>query len=132
MINNVVILGRICNDFQMRQTPGGASVVRFNVAVDRNFKSKDGERDTDFISIIAWRGVADFIFKYFKKGSLIGITGSLRSGKFTDKKGVDRYFTEVLAESCTFAGFNKNDVVSSPALINQKFDRIGSADDLSF
>lgn len=102
MLNNAVIMGRICNDLDVRKTPSGVSVCRFAVAVDRSYKQGE-ERQTDFIDVLAWRGTADFVGKYFSKGQMIAVQGSIQTGTY-EKDGVKRKTFEVVAENISFCG----------------------------
>ena len=105
MINVVVLMGRLTADPELKQTANGASVTSFSIAVDRNFANKQtGERQTDFINIVAWRQTAEFICKYFRKGSMIAIEGSLQSRGYEDKEGKKRTVYEVLANNVSFTG----------------------------
>ena len=109
MLNKVIIMGRLTADPELRQTPSGISTCRFSVAVDRGYKSKDtGERQTDFIRVTAWRQTAEFVSRYFSKGKMIIVEGSLRNNDFTDANGVKHYSMDVLADSVSFAG-SRND-----------------------
>ena len=102
MLNNAVVMGRICNDIEVRKTPSGVSVCRFTVAVDRNFKQGE-ERQTDFIDILAWKGTADFIGKYFQKGQMIAIQGAIQTGSY-EKDGVKRNTFDIIANNVSFCG----------------------------
>lgn len=103
MINKVIIMGRLTADPELRQTTTGISSCRFRVAVDRGYKSKDtGERHADFISVTAWRQTAEFVSRYFSKGRMIIVEGSLRNNDYTDANGVRHYSMDVLAENVTF------------------------------
>lgn len=104
MVNVVVIMGRLVADPELRTTQSGVSLTRFTVAVDRDYVSKDQERQCDFIDVIAWRRTAEFVCKYFHKGSMIAITGSLQTGSYEDKNGVRRKSVEVSADSVSFTG----------------------------
>jgi single-strand DNA-binding protein len=105
MLNKVVIQGRLVADPEIRTTQSGTSAASFRVAVDRGFKSKDPNAPTaDFINVVAWRQTADFISKYFTKGSMILVDGRLQTRDFTDKNGNRRFVTEVVAENVHFAG----------------------------
>jgi single-strand DNA-binding protein len=86
----------------LKTTPSGVQVVTFSVAVNRSYKGKDGEAQADFISVTAWRGTAEFISKYFKKGSSICIVGAIQTRNWTDAQGVKRYATEVVADEASF------------------------------
>jgi len=104
MLNVVVLMGRLTADPELRKTANDASVTSFSIAVDRNFANKQGERQTDFINITAWRQQAEFICKYFRKGSMIAIEGSLQTRNYEDKDGNKRTAYEVLASSVSFTG----------------------------
>ena len=104
MLNRVILMGRITQDLEVRQTPNGQAVVTFNVAVDRNFKNQSGEYDADFITCVAWRQQAEFIGKYFGKGRMIALEGQLRSRVYEDKNGTKHYVTEAFVDSASFTG----------------------------
>ena len=104
MLNRVVIIGRIVNDLEVRQTQSGVACLQFTVAVERNFKNANGEYDTDFISCVAWRESAEFINRYFSKGRMIAVEGQLRSRTYEDKNGSKHYITEVYVDSASFTG----------------------------
>ena len=102
-INSVVLVGRLTRDPELKYTAGANKpVCNFSIAVDREFSNANGERDVDFINIVAWNGTAEFIPKYFEKGDLIGVKGSLTSRKYTDKDGNNRISYEVLAHGVSF------------------------------
>ena len=108
MINKVILMGRLTADPELRQTPSGVSVCRFRIAVNRPYADKQtGERQTDFINIVAWRASADFVARYFSKGKMIIVEGSLRNNDYTDQNGVKHYSMEVMADNVTF-GESKN------------------------
>lgn len=105
MINVVVITGRLTRDVELRTLNDGASVANFGVAVERNYVSKDkNERPADFFNVTAWRGTADFVAKYFKKGDMIAIDGSLQSRQYIDKDGNNRTAIDIVAENISFCG----------------------------
>ena len=104
MLNSIVILGRICNEPELRTTPSGLSVTSFTVAVDRSFAKSGEERQTDFIPVVAWRSTADFVTKYFHKGSMIAVQGSLQSRNYEDKQGNKRTAFEIVASEVSFCG----------------------------
>lgn len=108
MINTVVLMGRLTFDPELRTTPSGVSVVRFQVAVDRNYQKAGEERKADFIDVTAWRQTADFISRYFHKGSMIAIEGSLQTDNYTDKDGNKRKSFQVVANNVSFCG-SKNE-----------------------
>lgn len=107
MFNLVVLTGRLTADPELKTTPNGISVCTFGVAVDRNYK-KGEEKQTDFINLVAWRQTAEFISKYFQKGNLIGIEGSIQTRKYMDKDGVNRTAFEVLVNNAQFMESKKS------------------------
>lgn len=104
MLNRVILMGRLTADPELRQTQSGISFVKFNIAVGRKFKNDNGEHQTDFISVTAWRKTAEFVSRYFSKGQMIVIEGSLRNNNYEDQNGVKHYSMDVLADSISFAG----------------------------
>lgn len=104
MLNRVILMGRITQDLELRQTPSGASVITFNVAVDRGYAKQGEERQTDFITCVAWNQRAEFINNYFSKGRMIAIEGQLRTRTYDDKNGSRHYVTEVYVDSVSFTG----------------------------
>ena len=105
-MNNVTLMGRLTADPELRQTQSGVSTCRFTVAVNRKFKNQNGEYDADFISCTAWRQTAEFVSKYFSKGKMIVVEGSLRTGSYTDKNHSDvtHYTTDVFVDGVEFCG----------------------------
>lgn len=106
-LNKAILAGRLTADIELKQTPSGVSVCSFGLAVNRKY-SKDNEQQTDFINCQAWRGTAEFISKYFKKGSAICIVGSIQTRTWTDQNGNKRYATEVVVDEAMFVD-GKND-----------------------
>lgn len=104
MLNVVAIMGRLTADPELKTTPSGVSVCRFTLAVDRNYAKAGTERQTDFISCIAWRGTAEFISKYFVKGQLVAVDGSIQTGSYTDNNGNKRYTFDVVVTNANFTG----------------------------
>ena len=102
-MNTICLMGRLTTDPELKTTQTGVSVTSFTMAVDRAYKPKDEERQTDFIHCVAWRGTAEFIGKYFRKGQRMALTGSLQSRKYTDKEGNNRTAFEVVADQAFFA-----------------------------
>lgn len=102
MINNVVLMGRIVNDLELKATQSGLSVTNFRIAVDRKYSK--GEKQTDFFDIVAWRTQAEFICRYFRKGSLIALEGELQTRSYQTKDGANRTVTEVLVNNVSFTG----------------------------
>lgn len=99
MVNRVVLVGRITRDPEFTQTSSGISLVRFTIAVNRNYKDANGERQADFISCIAWRFQAEFLNNYVKKGHQISVEGRIQTGSYVDNENVTRYTTDVLVEA---------------------------------
>lgn len=109
MLNVCIVLGRIVNDLEVKQTQSGVACLQFNVAVERNFKNSNGEYDTDFITCVAWKERAEFINRYFGKGKMIAVEGELRSRSYEDKNGTKHYVTEVYVDSASFTGEKSQD-----------------------
>lgn len=107
MLNAVILQGRLTDTPELKTTTTGKSVTSFSIAVERDF-STNGERETDFINIVAWNNTAEFISKYFNKGKQILVKGSLQVRKYQTQNGENRYSTEVLAEKVYFAGDKGN------------------------
>ena len=100
-MNRVVLVGRICNDTELRES-GENKYIRFTTAVNRRVAKEDGTRDADFISCVAWNKTAEVINQYFKKGSLIALEGRIQTGSYDDKDGNKRLTTDVIVENFTF------------------------------
>ncbi len=104
MLNNAVIMGRLVADPELRTTGSGISVSSFTVAVDRRFTRQGEDRQADFIDIIAWRQTAEFVCKYFRKGSMIAIQGYIQTRMYEDKNGNKRKAVEIVADNVSFCG----------------------------
>lgn len=104
MLNLIVIMGRLTRDPELRRTSSGTAVANFSVAVDRDFPSQDGSRETDFIDCVAWKHTADFVGKYFSKGKQIVVKGRLQIRSWEDKDGNKRRTAEIVADNVYFAG----------------------------
>ena len=102
-MNSVVLIGRLTADPELKHTQNGNAVTGFSIAVDRPYQKSGEERQADFIDIVAWRGTAEFICKYFKKGRKIAVQGAIQTRSYTDKDGNKRKAFEVLAEKVEFA-----------------------------
>lgn len=109
MLNKVFLMGRLTRDPELRYTQRGTSVTNFSLAVDRDFKGSDGEKQVDFIDCIAWRKTAEFVSNYFDKGRMAVVVGILQVREWTDKEGDKRRKTEVIVESIYFADSKKKD-----------------------
>lgn len=107
MLNRAILMGRLTAKPELKTTPSGTSVTSFTIAVDRDYKSQNGEKTTDFLSIVAWRQTAEFITKYFDKGNLILIEGSVNVRSYKDQNGQNRYITEIVADNAQFTGEKK-------------------------
>ena len=113
MLNSVILMGRLTRDPEHKKTQSDISVCKFSIAVERKFQNKQtGERETDFIDCQAWRGTADFISRYFSKGSMICVEGELQNNNWTDKDGNKRYSYIVQVNQTHFCG-SKNDSAQS-------------------
>ena len=99
MLNSVVLVGRLTKDPELRYTPNNQAVATFSLAVNRNFKSQNGERETDFINCVIWRQQAENLANWAKKGALIGITGRIQTRNYENQQGQRVYVTEVVADS---------------------------------
>ena len=102
MLNNIVLMGRLVRDPELRHTGSGTAVASLTLAVDRDYKSQSGEKETDFIDIVAWRSTAEFVCKYFTKGRMVVVEGRLQVRDWTDKDGGRRRSAEVVAENVYF------------------------------
>ena len=108
MLNRIVLMGRLTRDPELRRTQSGTAVVSFSVACDRDYAAQGAERETDFIDIVAWRGTAEFVEKYFSKGRMIVVGGRLQIRNWQDKEGNKRRSAEVVADNVYF-GDSKRD-----------------------
>lgn len=103
MLNSVCLMGRLVADPELRQTPSGVSVCSFRIAVDRTYQPKGQEKQTDFINIVTWRGTAEFVSRYFRKGQLVAVQGSIQTSQYTDRDGNKRTAFDVVADNVFFA-----------------------------
>ena len=108
MLNRIIIMGRLTRDPELRRTGSGTPVTSFSLAVDRDFKSQSGEKETDFIDVVAWRSTAEFVSKYFTKGRMAVVEGRLQIRDWTDRDGGKRRSAEVVADNVYF-GDSKRD-----------------------
>lgn len=104
MLNCAVIMGRLVADPELRTTTTGLSVISFRVAVDRAYAKQGEERQADFIDVVAWRQTAEFVSRYFRKGSMIAVQGSIQTRGYEDKNGNKRTAVEIVADSVSFCG----------------------------
>jgi len=139
-LNKVILGGRITADLELKQTQSGIATIQFSIAVNRRFVSKENPDQTaDFITIRAWRQTAEFINRYFKKGSSICVVGTIQSRTWTDGQEVKHYATEVVADEAYFVDAKGDSTTGqdfgSPAFQSQpapKFEEITGEDDLPF
>jgi single-strand DNA-binding protein len=119
MLNKIILMGRLTRDPELRRTGSGTAVTSFSLAVDRDFKSQSGEKETDFIDIVAWRNTAEFVSKYFSKGRMAVVEGRLQIRDWTDRDGGKRRSAEVVADNVYF-GDSKRDSgdYSAPSAYN--------------
>ena len=118
MLNRIVLMGRLTRDPELRRTGSGTAVTSFSLAVDRDFKSQSGEKETDFIDIVAWRSTAEFVSKYFTKGRMAVVEGRLQIRDWTDRDGGKRRSAEVIADNIYFGDSKRDgggDYGSAPA-----------------
>lgn len=107
-MNKVILMGRITDFPELKTTPSNISVTSFSIAVDRGYSKQGAERQTDFINIVCWRQRAEFVCKYFTKGQLIALDGSIQTRQYQAKDGTNRYVTEVVADNVYFTGDKRN------------------------
>ena len=109
MLNKIIIMGRLTRDPELRRTGSGTAVTSFSLACDRDFKSQSGEKETDFIEVVAWKNTAEFVSKYFSKGRMALVDGRLQIRDWTDKAGNKRTTAEVVAENVYFADSKRSE-----------------------
>ncbi len=145
MLNCAIIMGRLVADPELRTTTGGISVTSFCVAVDRNYVKPGEDRQADFINVVAWRQTADFVTRYFRKGSMIAVQGSIQTRSYEDKSGIKRTAVEIVADNVSFCGSKASDsaqgtrfeapVQNTPSYQSadtSSFDTVSSDDDFGF
>lgn len=117
MLNKIILMGRLVRDPELNTTNSGIAVCKFTVAVNRPYQ-KDKEKQADFINVTAWRGTAEFVSKYFNKGSIIIVEGKLQNNDYTDKEGVKHYSMQVMADNVNFGGSKSDNSGASQAESN--------------
>lgn len=123
MYNRVILMGRLTRDPELRQTQSGVSMCRISIAVDRNFARQGEERQTDFFDVTCWRQQAEFVSRYFTKGRMIHVEGTLQNNNYTDNNGVKHYSMAILADRIDFCGDrreNGGDSYSAPGQYQQQ------------
>ena len=108
MLNKIFIMGRLTRDPELRRTQSGTAVTSFSLAVDRDYKSQSGEKETDFIDVVAWRSTAEFVSKYFTKGRMAVVEGRLQIHDWKDKDGNNRHSAEGVADNIYFGDSRKD------------------------
>ena len=109
MLNKIIIMGRLTRDPELRRTGSGTAVTSFSLACDRDFKSQSGEKETDFIEVVAWKNTAEFVSKYFSKGRMAVVEGRLQTRDWTDREGGKRVATEIVADNVYFADSKRSE-----------------------
>ncbi len=133
MLNSVIMMGRLTDNPELRQTPQGANVCSFTIAVERSFARQGEQRQTDFFDVVAWRSQADFVSRFFRKGQMIAVQGRMETRTYDDRNGVRRKAYNIVAESLHFAD-SKKDSNPSPApydtgsQIPPAFENAGASD----
>ena len=130
MFNLVVLTGRLTSNVELKTTPSGVSVCSFTIAVDRKYKQGE-EKQTDFINIVAWRSTAEFVSKYFNKGSMIGIEGAIQTRKYQDKDGNKRTAFEVVANNAQFVESKKSEGTAENDPLPQFAEHLAGFEELS-
>jgi single-strand DNA-binding protein len=128
MLNKVILMGRLVRDPELNQTANGIAVCKFTVAVNRPYQ-KDKEQQADFINVTAWRGTAEFVSKYFSKGSIIIVEGKLQNNDYTDKDGVKHYSMVVQADNVNFGGGKSENTSQAEAELKQNLKSIEGTSD---
>lgn len=131
MLNSVIIMGRLTRDPELRRTQSGTAVTSFTMAVDRDFKSQSGEKETDFVDVVAWRNTGEFAAKYLAKGRMAAVEGRIQVRDWQDKDGNRRKAVEVVADNVYFAD-SKRDSKPQESRNDQEFDEIDDDGDLPF
>lgn len=131
MINSVCLMGRLTYEPELRMTPSGVAVISFQVACDRNYQKSGEERKADFIDVTAWRQTAEFVSRYFHKGSMIAIQGSIQTENYTDKDGNKRKQVQVVADQVSFCG-SKAETGTGAQSFTQPAPSYASADNSDF
>lgn len=115
MLNCAILMGRLVADPELKTTANNVSVTSFRIAVDRDFQKQGEERQADFIDIVAWRQTADFVTRYFRKGSMIAVKGAIQTRSYEDKQGNKRTAVEVVADTVSFCGSKAESGTAAPS-----------------
>ena len=127
MLNKIILMGRLCANPELRRTGSGTAVTSFSLACDRDFKSQSGDKETDFIEVVAWKNTAEFVSKYFSKGKEIIVQGEMQSRKWQDKDGNNRISWEIQNAHAEFCG-SKSDNSSTSETVSD-FPVLNDSDD---
>ena len=128
-MNKVLLIGNLTKDPELTTTPSGVSVCRFSIAVGRNYTSADGERQTDFFNITAWRGLGENVSKYTKKGSKVAVSGSIQMRSYEDNDGIKRTVVDVIAEEVEFLTKSQSDGQTNGSVNGNKKPALQNLDD---
>lgn len=138
MLNHIIIMGRVCNQIELKKTQSGVEICSFKVACDRDFKSVDGKKECDFIPVVAWRNTAVFVSRFMSKGRMVVVDGKLQSRQWTDKNNNKRTEWEIQAENVYFAdskqsnGGSQSSGVAAQETANNEFAEDEMMGDLPF
>ena len=121
MLNKIFIMGRLTADPELRRTQSGTPVASFTIAVDRDFKNQSGEKETDFVPVVAWRNTGEFASRYFTKGRMAIVEGRLQNRNWTDKDGNKRTTTEIVADNIYFGDSKRDDGKATAAERNAMY-----------
>jgi single-strand DNA-binding protein len=128
MLNVAVIMGRLVADPELRHTPNDVAVTSFTLAVDRSYVKSGTERQADFIDVVAWRNTAEFVCKYFRKGQMMAVHGSIQTRTYTDKEGKNRKAFEIVASDVNFADSKRDSSQNSSSNENSNFSNSKATD----
>ncbi len=136
MLNKIILMGRLTRDPELRRTGSGTAVTSFSLAVDRDFKAQNGDKETDFIDIVAWRSTAEFVSKFFSKGRTAVVEGRLQIRDWTEKDGTKRRSAEVVADNVYFADSKRDDSAANRNALAERAEQFaeisGETGDLPF
>ena len=132
MLNKIIVMGRLTKDVEMRHTQSGNAVASFTLACDRDFKAKNGEKETDWLDVVAWRNTAEFVSKYFTKGRMAVVEGRLQTRTYEDNNGNKRKVTEIVADNVYFGDSKKESDPLDNFVKENKFVEVDDDDDIPF
>ena len=138
MLNKVILMGRLTADPELRSTTGGVDVANFTLAVERNRASKGTERQTDFLDCVAWRGTAEFVSRYFKKGMQVAVTGRIQTRKWKDQNDQKRVSVEIVVDEAFFADSKREPATGAGmddrgrAAANWAYETLSADEDVPF